>query len=130
MATLDVSPMMTALRFAPEEFEVKQGWLHHIPSRHDFSFDTDGGVHIRAECNCSHLAIRADQVPQLTNCYKEWQTNYWQPLLINREFASHFRRSWLRQTLIDAAGWLHRRLMQEPRHRHDYGEVTAMHPAE
>ena len=83
MATLDVSPMMTALRFAPEEFEIKQGWLHHIPSRHDFSFDTDGGVHIRAECNCAHLAIRTDQAPQLTNCYKEWQTTYWQPLLTN-----------------------------------------------
>lgn len=130
MATLDVSPMMTALRTNPEEFEVRHGWLRHVPSRHDFSFDQEGGVQIRAECNCSHLAIRSEQARQLTDCYKEWQVNYWQPLLINREFASHFQRSPLRRMLINWVGWLHQRLLQQSHHDHHYGEVSAMHPAE
>ena len=28
---LDVSPMISALRFQPDDFEFKHGWLHHVP---------------------------------------------------------------------------------------------------
>jgi hypothetical protein len=130
MAYLNVSPMMTSLRTMPEEFEVKEGWLHHIPSRHDFRFDPEGNVELHAQCDCSHLAVHADQSRQLSAAYKEWETGYWRPLMINREFASHFQRSAIRQFLIDVSGWLHRRLMQE-RHVHaTSGRVTAMQPAE
>jgi hypothetical protein len=54
-------------------------------------------------------------------------------LQINREFASHFRRSWLRQLLIDATAWLHRRLQQQQQQPHYHaarGRLTALHPAE
>ncbi len=130
MSYLDVSPMMTALRTTPEEFEVQSGWLRHIPSQHHFAFDRDGGVQIRAQCNCAMLAIKSDQEKELHGAFQQWQASYWQPLMINREFASHFKpRSALRQMLINVTAWMHRRLSQrgEARHRHHAG---AMIPAE
>ena len=130
MAYLDVSPMLISLRTTPEEFEIKEGWLRHIPSRHDFRFDPEGNVRMRAQCNCTELAVRAEQSQELSTAYGQWESHYWRPLLINREFASHFRRSPLRQVLVDITGWLHRRLREQPeRHAHS-GEVTALHPAE
>lgn len=130
MTYLDVSPMMLAFRTSPEEFEVKQGWLHHIPSRHDFLFDPDGNVELRAECNCASLAIKPMQRAELTRCYNEWHANYWVPLQINKEFASHFERSSLRSVLIRFTGWLHRWLMQERHADHHVGKLGALHPAE
>ena len=130
MAYLDVSPMITSLRTIPEDFEVAEGWLHHIPSRHDFKFDPDGNVHLRAQCDCSHLAIQTEQGRELAGAYRHWEAHYWRPLLINREFASHFRRSALRQFLIDVTAWLQRRLQQQPQHHAPRGRMTALHPAE
>ena len=130
MAYLDVAPMMISLRTAPEDFEVKEGWLHHIPSRHDFRFDPDGNVQLRAQCDCAHLAVQAEQGRELTSAYRHWETHYWRPLLINREFASHFQRSALRQFLIDVTAWLHRRLLQQPHSHGSSGRMTALHPAE
>jgi hypothetical protein len=130
MAYLDVSPMLTSLRTAPEEFEINEGWLRHIPSRHDFRFDPQGNVRIRAQCNCSELAVRVEQSGELSTAYNRWESQYWRPLLINREFASHFQRSPLRQLLVDITGWLHRRLLEQ-RHGHaNASQVTAFHPAE
>jgi len=51
-------------------------------------------------------------------------------LLINREFASHFRRSPFRQMLVDFTAWLHRRLMQQRHHDYRRDELEAMYPAE
>ena len=130
MTYLDVSPMIASLRTMPEDFEIKEGWLHHIPSRHNFMFDQEGHVQIRAQCNCSMLSVRHEQGQQLYSSYREWQTTYWRPLLINREFASHFRRSWFRQALIDLTAWLNRRLTQQRRHDRHSDELEAMYPAE
>jgi hypothetical protein len=130
MAYLDVSPMMTSLRTMPEEFEVKEGWLHHIPSRHDFRFDPEGNVELRAQCDCAHLAVQPDQSRQLAAAHKDWESQYWRPLMINREFALHFQRSAIRQFLIDVSGWLHRRLMQQKHAHAPSGRMTAMQPAE
>lgn len=130
MTYLDVSPMITSLRTMPEDFEIKEGWLHHIPSRHDFMFDQQGHVQIRAQCNCSFLSVKQEQSQQLFAGYRDWQTTYWRPLLINREFSSHFRRSVFRQMLIDLTAWLHRRLMQQRHHDHRQDELEAMYPAE
>jgi hypothetical protein len=122
--------MMIALRTTPDQFEINQGWLHHIPSRHDFRFDPEGNVRIRAECNCASLSVSREQSHQLTASYKEWQTHYWQPLLTNREFASHFRYSPVRKALIDVVGWLYHRLMQKPHRHYREEEIGAMYPAE
>ena len=132
MAYLDVSPMMTSLRTNPEDFAIAEGWLRHIPSRHDFKFDPDGNVHLRAQCDCSHLAVRTEQGRELAGAYHHWEAHYWRPLLINREFASHFRRSPVRQFLIDVTAWLHRRLQQQQQQQQHAprGQVTALHPAE
>ena len=130
MSYLDVSPMMVALRTMPEEFEIKEGWLHHFPSRHSFVFDQEGQVRIRAECNCAFLAVQTDQSRELFSAYKSWQTNYWQPLLINREFASHFHRSPLRNMLIRFTAWLHHRLMQRRHADTPVGQIGAVYPAE
>jgi hypothetical protein len=122
--------MMTALRTMPEEFEIKEGWLHHFPSRHSFRFDPEGQVQIRAECNCSYLAVETRQSRALFDGYKEWQSNYWQPLLINREFASHFYRSPARNMLIRLTAWMHQRLLQRRHAEVQLGEMSAMSPAE
>ncbi len=101
MAYLDVSPLMASLRTHPEEFDFKGEWLRHIPSRHSFKFEPSGRVQIRAECNCAFLAIHPQQERQLSDIFQSWHVNYWRPLEINREFASHFRpRSVLRRALI------------------------------
>lgn len=130
MTYLDVSPMVIALRTTPEEFELHGRWLHHSPSRHDFTFDKEGHVRISARCNCAMLMVRSDQEKQLFDTFQQWRTEYWRPLEINREFASHFPpRSFLRQKLIDFAAWAHRRLAQRrlPEHAHD---GQAISPAE
>ena len=130
MACLDVAPMMVALRTTPEDFELNNGWLQHLPSRHHFKFLADGRVRLHAECNCSHLAIKAEQERALTACFYEWQASYWRPLLINREFASHFRRrSALRQLLIDLTAKLHQWLLRSSSgNRH--ADLKALSPAE
>lgn len=131
MAYLDVSPMMAALRTAPEEFEVQNGWLHHVPSRHNFAFDRDGRVQIRAQCNCAALAVKSDQESALLGAFRQWHADYWQPLLINREFASHFEPySPLRRMLINLTGRLYRRLSQRRHVRHRDHGAGVMLPAE
>ena len=126
MSYLDVAPMMVSLRTTPEEFEVKDGWLRHIPSRHDFMFDRNGRVQIRAQCNCAMLAVKSEQERQLYDSYRDWQTSYWQPLQINREFASHFQpRSAFRRFLIALVARVHRRLL-----RSGYHDRGALMPAE
>ena len=101
MAYLDVNPLMASLRTRPDEFNFKGDWLTHTPSRHSFRFEPSGRVQIRAECNCAYLAIHPQQEKQLADSFRDWRTNYWQPLEINREFASHFHgRAGLRRWLI------------------------------
>ena len=53
MQYLNVSPMMVALRTAPEEFELADGWLHHTLSRHSFRFGPNDAVEVRAACEGS-----------------------------------------------------------------------------
>ncbi len=112
MAYLDVNPLMASLRSRPEEFDFKGDWLRHIPSRHSFKFEPSGRVQIRAECNCAFLAIHPQQERQLSDSFESWRTNYWRPLEINREFASHFRaRSAFRRFLIGLTSKLNRWLI-------------------
>ena len=107
MAYLDVNPLMASLRMRPEEFDFRGDWLRHIPSRHNFKFEPSGRVQIRAECDCAFLAIHPQQERELADSFKTWHTNYWQPLVINREFASHFRpRSLWRRWLLAATAKL------------------------
>jgi hypothetical protein len=50
--------------------------------------------------------------------FREWESGYWRPLQINREFASHFsRKPRLRQMMIVLTGRLHRWLLR-PQRRH------------
>jgi hypothetical protein len=129
MAYLDVNPMIVALRTSPEEFEMDDGWLHHIRSRHSFRFDAHGRVEIQANCHCASLSVRHDQTPQLRAGYREWLAEYWHPLEINREFASHFEaRSPLRRMLIALTVGLHRWLMRDHLPRRLHGVVAV--PAE
>lgn len=104
MVYLDVNPVIQSLRTVPEDFSLKGKWLSHRPSRHDFGFDPDGRVLIRAACECSQLKVKPEQELALYGSFREWETNYWRPLRINREFASHFHHypSW-RRTLIRLA---------------------------
>ncbi len=121
MAYLDVSPLMTSLRTTPEEFDFRGDWLRHVPSRHSFKFETSGKVHIRAECNCAFLAIHPQQERQLSDAFESWHANYWRPLEINREFASHFRpRAAWRRALLAFTTRLNRWLVgTQPDYRGD-----------
>jgi hypothetical protein len=95
---LDVAPMISALRFQPSDFEYAHGWLSHVPSRHRFQFDRKGRVTIDALCGCATLSVNPEQVDELHSMFNTWRQNYWQPLEINREFASHFAEpnAWVR----------------------------------
>ena len=95
---LDVSPMISALRFQPDDFEFKHGWLHHVPSRHRFQFDRMGRVTIDAPCGCASMSVSPEQSDELVSMFKTWRREYWTPLETNREFASHFRKpnAWVR----------------------------------
>jgi len=95
---LDVAPMIEALQFQPSDFEFKQGWLRHVPSRHLFRFDRNGKVVIDARCSCSGQAVSQEQGQQLHTAFKAWHEYYWRPLEIDRDFASHFAEpsAWVR----------------------------------
>jgi hypothetical protein len=122
MTYLDVSPMTAALRTTPDEFEMDHGWLHHIPSQHRFSFGPKGEVQLRAQCDCSLLAIKPGQRVELATAFEEWRLSYWRAIEINREFTAHFRRpSAFRRMLINMTGAAHRRLMRSgPARPHDH----------
>ena len=89
---LDVSPMISALRFQPGDFEFTHGSLHHVPSRHRFQFDRLGRVTIDAACGCASLAIKPEQTDELIDMFKTWRRDYWIPLETNREFTAHFSK--------------------------------------
>ena len=95
---LDASPMIQALRFQPEDFELERGWLSHSPTRHRFQFDRLGRVTVEANCGCAAMSVKPEQTEELFSMYKVWRTEYWIPLETNREFASHFERpnAWVR----------------------------------
>src|SRR5688572_8330520 len=114
MSYLDVSPMIAALRDSPHDFEILFGRLSHIRSQHSFRFGPHGVVEVIATCECTLLAVSPAQGHELADAYCEWERDYWRPLLINREFASHFSRPPLRQFLISLTGRLHRWLLARP----------------
>jgi len=90
---LNVSPLIQALKFQPEDFEIERGWLSHSPSRHRFRFDKLGRVTVEANCGCSVMAVKAEQSEELFAMFKTWRREYWVPLETNREFASHFEKA-------------------------------------
>ena len=126
MAYLDVSPLMVSLRNQPEEFDFRGNWLRHIPSRHSFRFDPGERVRIHAECNCAFMAIHPHQERQLTDTFESWHANYWRPLQINREFASHFRpRSTWRRVLLALMKRADRWLLGDARDHHSEARLAA-----
>ena len=128
MVYLNVCPMMVALRETPEDFEIDQDWLLHIPSGHGFIFDPRGRARVIAHCDCALLAISPEQQRNLFTCFNDWKVNYWFPRQVNTEFASHFQsRSIYRQILIDLTSWLYRRLVrgnQKRDHHHEHAMIV------
>lgn len=113
---LDVTPMISALQFQPSDFELSHGWLKHVPSRHRFTFDKEGRVTIEARCDCSGQSISRAQGEQLFQALTSWRQYYWQPLQINREFASHFSKpnAWVRLFRDIRMAWRRFRRRAEP----------------
>jgi hypothetical protein len=114
--SLDVAPMISALRFQPSDFEYAHGWLNHVPSRHRFQFDRKGRVTIDAPCGCASLSIRPEQADELHSMFNVWRRTYWQPLEINREFASHFEEpnAWMRLFRDIRMAWRRFRRQADP----------------
>jgi hypothetical protein len=112
MAYLDISPMVTALRTRPSDFDMVGSWLRHIPSRHKFKVDRGGHVTLDAQCDCIYLSVSREQGRELWQEFAEWQTVYWRSVAINREFAAHFRKpnAWQRLYRDLRARWRNRRL--------------------
>jgi hypothetical protein len=50
-----------------------------------------GKVTLDARCDCAMLHVRRDQGRELWRAFEIWQSAFWQPATINREFADHFR---------------------------------------
>lgn len=126
MPYLDVTPLITALRSTPQEFDLSSGWLCHLRSSHSFRVGFDDRVQIRAVCDCVLLAVRPEQEREFAAGFREWQASYWQPLKINREFAAHFaRRLRLLQWMIDATYRLHRWLLKGGGGRHEPGVAVS-----
>jgi hypothetical protein len=117
MRTLDLTPMMSAMRDRPGDFIFESPWLRHRPSGH--SFLIVGGVLARIEtpCSCGELRPNQSQTDEFARVFNSWMSIYWQPLQayraaerraaeINRQFTSHFCRPTrlmrLRMRLADA----------------------------
>ena len=124
MSYLDLNPLITALRTAPDEFDLVDGWLNHRRSSHGFRFTANDEVQLRATCDCTLLAMQPEQTRELAKCFREWERDYWRPLQINREFASHFARTGgLRHLLIVLTGRLHEWLLRPRQRRHAAGAL-------
>ena len=95
---LDVQPLIAALKFQPTDFEFEHGALLHVPSRHRFEFDGEGRVTVMALCGCAGRSVSREQGDALLAAFRSWRQFYWQPLAIDREFASHFAKpdAWVR----------------------------------
>lgn len=113
---VDVAPMISALQFQPTDFELSHGWLTHVPSHHRFKFDAKGNVTIHALCNCANRTVSAEQGQQLFQMFIGWRENYWLPLRVDQEFASHFKRpnAWIRLTRDIRMAWRRFYRREEP----------------
>jgi hypothetical protein len=125
MTYLDINPMLMALRMTPDRFELVDGWLHHIPSAHSFRLGPNEGVEVLANCDCTQLAVRPEQRPLLAVGIREWESRYWKPLLINREFASHFSGGLIFRVMIGLTGRIHRWLLERERRAAAVGAASA-----
>src|SRR3954453_18094340 len=85
MAYLDISPMLTALREAPSEFDLRRGQLRHVPSRHTFGFTLEGrAVVTRTSCDCAALRVSQHQSAALKAALDAAPVPYWDPLLVRK----------------------------------------------
>jgi hypothetical protein len=101
MSYLDVTPMIAALRTRPEDFDVNQGRLRHLPSGHRVIFDPlVGDARIDAHCECSSLSISRHQSRELRAAFEQWTSSYWRVVRINREFEAHFGHSLWRRLCV------------------------------
>ena len=127
MVYLDLAPMISSLRTTPSDFEMDRGWLTHFPSRHSFKFDPDGNVRLHASCACVQFSVRQEQGRELSEAFKGWHANYWRPIEVNREFASHFRRPTFVQRLLRRMFARIRQITLDPSLGEGASEIHAMH---
>jgi hypothetical protein len=103
MRTLDLKPVMTALRDRPGDFDMDGSWLRHRPSRHAFLMLHGRLERIEAVCSCAQLRAEPSQTSEFSQVFALWNETYWRRLqaeraaelraaMINRQFAAHFRR--------------------------------------
>ena len=102
MRTLDLTPLMTAMRSRPGEFEMNEPWLRHRASGHAFLILNGTLARIQAPCSCGELVAEPSQTAEFVRVLNAWTMGYWRPLQItraaerraaeiNRQFAAHFR---------------------------------------
>jgi hypothetical protein len=61
--------------------------------------------------------VSAEQSKELFGAYQKWESSYWRPMVINREFASHFRPTygWRRLILDIRIAWRRFRRVKAPK---------------
>jgi hypothetical protein len=89
-ATLDLDPMIWALRSRPGDFEMVGRYVRHNPSGHMFEVDRRENLAVHTRCDCALLSVSPDQARRAASAIASWKQHHWRALQINREFASHF----------------------------------------
>jgi hypothetical protein len=102
MRTLNLMPMISALRDRPGDFVMEKPWLRHRPSGHSFLILDGALARIETRCSCAELRPDPSQTDEFARVFNAWMSDYWKPLQaesaaerraaeINRQFAAHFR---------------------------------------
>jgi hypothetical protein len=103
MRTLDLTPMMNAMRDRPGDFVWESPWLRHRSSGHSFLIFGGTLARIETPCSCGELRPNPSQLDEFARVLSAWTLTYWKPLQasraaerraaeINRQFTAHFRR--------------------------------------
>ena len=102
MRTLNLMPMIGALRDRPGDFVLEKPWLRHRASGHSFLILDGALARIETRCSCAELRPDPSQTDEFARVFNAWLSDYWKPLQaetaaerraaeINRQFAAHFR---------------------------------------
>src|ERR1700716_4119716 len=122
-AYLALAPAISATRSRPEQIEFSNNILHHPEQWAQVPLRQRRRLALDAACDCSRLRALPEQARAFHTADREWRASYWQPLQINREFASHFAPPalWRRRAI-----WLLRGLLSRLQSANSSAVQTAL----
>ena len=72
MRTLDLTPMMSAMRDRPADFVFENPWLRHRTSGHSFLILDGALTRIETRCSCSELRPNPSQTDEFARVFTAW----------------------------------------------------------